>query len=354
MNKLIFIFILMPAGVFISSCTKKDDDTAPASVNYTEIISNTAENVILKTYEDLENKTAALLRSTQTLESSQTQANLEAARTAWTVARSPWEQSEGFLFGPVDQEGLDPSIDSWPVNVTDLNNVLKSNNRLTVDFLAQQEGVLKGFHTIEYLLWGINGQKKTAEFTAREFEYLAAASGVLAADAKKLYGLWKPGGGNFIANMLNAGKGSKLYISQKAALEAVTAGLLTIADEVATGKINTPFEKRDVKQEESHFSSNSKADFADNIRSVKNIYTGRYGQFGTGKSVSAIISLKKSELHATMLRQIDAAISAIENIPGTFSDAITNNRDAVSKALSAVTDLKDTLEKEVQPIISDL
>ncbi|MBK8504820.1 MAG: hypothetical protein IPL46_22985 [Saprospiraceae bacterium] len=113
-------------------------------------------------------------------------------------------------------------MDSWPVNVIDLDNVLSSSDPLTVAFLSQQEGTLKGFHTIEYLLWGESGDKKVTEFTPREFEYLAAASGALAADAQQLFDLWRPSGGNYIANILTAGNGSPVYIRQKSALEEIT------------------------------------------------------------------------------------------------------------------------------------
>lgn len=337
----------------ISSCSIVDDTTIPAA-DYSDILTNIGENVILKTYEDLANKAASLLTATQVLEANPTAANLEEAKTAWAAARSPWEQSEGFLFGPVDQEGLDPSIDSWPVNVIDLNNVLNSSNALTVAFLAQQEGTLKGFHTIEFLLFGESGNKQVGDFTTREFEYLVAASGALAADAQELYDLWKPSGGNYVSNVTKAGNGSQVYISQKAALEEITKALTIIADEVANGKINDPFTQQDLTLEESRFSNNSKADFADNMRSIQNIYTGKFGSFGNGRSISEIIAEKNSGLDAQVKSEIEEAIQSITSIPGTFSDAVFNNAAAVSYAQTKVRNLQATLEEEVLPLISNL
>src|SRR6187549_324226 len=277
MKNLLYSLILLSTPLLFVACN--DDDNDNPTADYSTILHNTGENIVLKTYEALATQAADLQTATQLLETTPTQSNLEAARVAWISTRSPWEQSEGFLFGPVDQEGIDPSLDSWPVNVTDLNNVLTSGNNLTVEFLEQQEGTLKGFHTIEFLLWGVNGNKQVGEFTPREFEYLAAAAGALAADAQKLYDLWKPNGGNFIANVLNAGNGSQVYISQKSALEEITNALVIIADEVGNGKINDPYAQQDLTLEESRFSANSKADFANNIRSIKNIYTGVFGAF---------------------------------------------------------------------------
>jgi putative iron-regulated protein len=352
MNNFLPLILLLSGFLALSSCNDDDDPTPPA--DYSDILDNTGENVILKTYETLASQAAVLQSATQALENNPSQANLDAAKAAWVATRSPWEQSEGFLFGPVDQEGIDPSIDSWPVNVTDLNNVLASGNELTESFLAQQEGTLKGFHTIEFLLWGETGDKQVGDITPREFEYLAAASGVLASDAQQLYDLWKPSGGNFISNILNAGNGSQVYISQKSALEEITNAMIIIADEVGNGKINDPFVQQDLTLEESRFSANSKADFADNIRSIKNIYTGVFDVFGNEHSVSDIIAEKNATLDVKVRAEIDAAIQAIETIPGTFSDAVFNNQASVAAAQQAVRGLQATLEEQVLPIISNL
>jgi uncharacterized iron-regulated protein len=352
MNKSIFYTFLLLGFFSITACDNNDDPTP--TTDYADILDNTGENVILKTYETLAAQAALLQTATQTLENNPTQVNLDAAKSAWVATRSPWEQSEGFLFGPVDQEGIDPSIDSWPVNVIDLNNVLASANPLTVSFLSQQEGTLKGFHTIEFLLWGENGLKQVGDITTREFEYLAAAAGVLADDTQTLYDLWKPSGGNFIANILTAGKGSHVYISQKSALEEITNALIVIADEVGNGKINDPLVQQDLTLEESRFSANSKADFADNIRSIKNMYTGVFSAFGDGHSVSDIIKEKNGAVDAEVMTEIDAAINAIETITGTFSEAVFNNTAAVSAAQQTVRELQSTLEEKVLPIISNL
>lgn len=344
-------FLIVAVVFFFGSCS---DDETTISEDYTAQINNVANNVILKTYEELAIKGNLLKAATDVLQANQTEANLTAAKNAWVAARSPWEQSEGFLFGPVDQEGIDPSIDSWPVNVIDLNNVLSSGNALTIEFLKQQEGTLKGFHTIEFLLWGENGNKKISDFSARQFDYLAACSGVLAEDVNTLYDLWKPTGGNFIKNVLDAGKGSTLYVSQKSALEEISNALIVIADEVGNGKINDPFVASDLTLEESRFSSNSKADFADNMRSIKNIYTGKFDSYGDGKGISDIVKEKNSAVDIEVKAAIDKAISAITNINGTFSQAVFNNRPSIDAAQKAVRDLQELFESKVNPIISEL
>ena len=48
------------------------------------------------------------------------------ACNAWITAREPWEESEAFLFGPVDELGLDPNMDSWPLDQNAIVQILNS------------------------------------------------------------------------------------------------------------------------------------------------------------------------------------------------------------------------------------
>lgn len=350
-----FPLAVLALALVFASCKSDDDPEPQPEANYTAEL-NTAADVILTTYSDLATRASVLKEATVNLEAEQTEANLEAAREAWVAARAPWEKSEGFLFGPVDQEGLDPALDSWPVNVTDLNNVLNSGDPITPEFLAAQEGTLKGFHTIEFLLWGDNlgNPKPVTEISQREFEYLSAASTVLAQNAQQLYDAWRPGAGNYVDNLKNAGNGSQIYVSQKGALEEMANAMAGIADEVGNGKINDPYTQQDLTLEESRFSANSKNDFADNIRSIRNIYSGIYGDQVNGKSMSNIISEADPALDAQIKSEIDAAITSIENIPGTFSDAVFNAPQAVEDAQTKVRTLQETLESQLTPYISGL
>ncbi|MCO5233183.1 MAG: hypothetical protein LC105_03110 [Chitinophagales bacterium] len=345
---LLFVLLIL----IFTSCDKKED--LVEVTNYQAEIENIGLNVILPTYKSLSDASAALKSATITLKNNPTNENLVAAKEAWKEARTYWEQSEGFLFGPVDQEGIDPSIDSWPLNVGDLNAVLFGATPLNENTVNVLEETLKGFHTIEFLLWGENSDKSVDKFTTREFEYLIACSGVLANDTKKLYDLWAPSSGDFIAQLTKAGKGSTIYISEKSALEEIANALVGITDEVGNSKIDDPFSSHDVKLEESHFSNNSKSDFADNIRSVQNIYSGKFKDKGNGISLTTIVRAKNIALDDKIQLQTEAAIQAILNINGTFTNAVITQDISVTKAQQAVRTLQATLEEELLPLISNL
>ena len=93
----------------------------------------------------------------------------KAAALLWITAREPWETSEAFLFGPVADKGLDPNMDSWPLDVDALKNTLASGkfDNLTWEgeFDENDETIaavqnVRGFHTLEFLLF-YNGTPRT-------------------------------------------------------------------------------------------------------------------------------------------------------------------------------------------------
>ena len=86
--------------------------------------------------------------------------NFEAACEAWLKAREPWEKSEAFLFGPVDAKGLDPNMDSWPLDQVAIVQILKSGNYDDLDWTdgdsddaIEAAQNVRGFHTLEFLLF---------------------------------------------------------------------------------------------------------------------------------------------------------------------------------------------------------
>ena len=88
--------------------------------DFTAILTQYADQVVTPTYKDLKEKAWALYNAMVALQAdNRNQSKVDAACTAWRTMRVPWEQSEAVLFGPAGEEtglGLDPSIDSWPLD----------------------------------------------------------------------------------------------------------------------------------------------------------------------------------------------------------------------------------------------
>ncbi|HOS48427.1 MAG TPA: imelysin family protein [Bacteroidia bacterium] len=349
-------FLLLASFVFVASSCNKDDDNATSTptADYQPELKNISQLVITATYLNLNNEAGDLVSAVTNLKNNPTTVNLEAARQAWRETRLPWEQSEAFLFGPVEQQGIDPSIDSWPVNVTDLQNVLAGTGNLTKTYIDGLDGTLKGFHTIEFLLWGTNSNKLIGDFTNREFEYIIGCTESLQGATLQLYNAWQANGQNFEQILYDANSSNPYYPSQKASLQEVVNGMIAICNEVANGKLFEPFSQQDITLEESRFSVNSKQDFADNIRSVENLYLGTFNSGGNGKGISTIIASKNANLDAQVKAKITSSINAIMAIQGTFTSAITSDPQGVQNAIDEVTELQTLLQQNVLTTVINL
>ena len=344
-------------GCSLTGCSDDgDDDTVSAAgeadaFDASTTLNNFANKVVLATYIDLDNKAGELLGAVQALSAATNQAHLELAQNAWKAARMPWEQSEAFLFGPVDTQGLDPALDSWPVNRVDLDGVLGSGQALTAASIDALEDTLKGFHTIEYLLFREGNQRKAEDITPRELEYLVATTENLKAKTAQLASAWAASGENYAGEVANAGTTSTIYKSQKDAMQEMVNGMIVIADEVANGKISDPFNEKDTTLVESQFSFNSISDFQDNIRGIQNVYMGNFTEDGQG--LNEFVNGADADLDARFQTEVQTAIDTIGAIPDPFRDSITAQGAAVQAAIDAVSTVQTTLENDILKLVLD-
>ena len=135
------------------------------------IVDQFVDKVALPTYKDLAEKNKALLEAVQALQKSPSNATFEKACEVWLASRQPWETSEAFLFGPVSELGLDPNMDSWPLDQEGIVQVMKeqkwSSFQWSGEYDEESEAIeaaqsLRGFHTLEYLLFK-DGKARTVK-----------------------------------------------------------------------------------------------------------------------------------------------------------------------------------------------
>lgn len=131
------------------------------------VVDNYVDNVIIPTYRDLRDRNQALYDAVAAFRSAPSDDAFASACSAWLSAREPWERSEAFLFGPVDALGLDPNMDSWPLDQNAIVQILNSGNYDDLDWTDADgddriEAVqsVRGFHTLEFLLFK-NGRPRT-------------------------------------------------------------------------------------------------------------------------------------------------------------------------------------------------
>ena len=149
------------------------------------VVEHVAVAVITPTYGAVAHEALGLKAATEQLAEAPSAATLSAAREAWLQTREHWEQAEAFIFGPVDIGVYDPLLDSWPLNVIDLDAVLASGLDLSPDSIEGFMGSIRGFHAMEYLLWGASGARTPDSLSVRDLAYLNAVAGDVAISASR-------------------------------------------------------------------------------------------------------------------------------------------------------------------------
>jgi len=369
-NKLFLALSLLCMGAVLAGCDDSKTEATEDGYGYefTGVINTYVDDVVLNTYTDMKDKATALYLAVKAYEANPS-IGLTNVCTAWRAMRIPWEQSEGFLFGPAAKLSLDPSLDSWPLDKTQLQSIIDSNIALTKDAIASSN--VHGFHTIEYLIFK-DGSPKTTALSARELSYLTVATEYLRNDTYELWANWI-GKENitdktvlaaleeneteiqyyFSEQFRKAGSAGSLYISKSDAIDQIIDGCIDIASEVGSQKIGGPnatAKKGDLEQAvldvESWYSWNSIDDYANNIVSIRNSYFGgrnKTAATASTNSISAFVKSKNTALDTEITNSIETTINAINSMDRPFRNNLTGAK--VDAAINACSSLELTLGK---------
>jgi putative iron-regulated protein len=340
--------LVLPLTLLGLSCSKNNDpsDNGSNATLKTEVLANIATNVCAASYNDMYAKTLELQVAVTALNATPTDANLETARTKWKAIRTTWEQSEAWLFGPVESENIDPRIDTWPVDFNALETILNGNDDLNEAYVDGLDDALKGFHPIEYLLWGQNGTKTAAQFNQRQRDFLAALTQNLVKLSNEVKDKWANG---YKDQLAKAGSGSTEFATQKDAFLQISDAMADIAGEVGDSKLKEPFDAQDPTLEESPFAKNSIIDFTNNIQGIMDIYQGNF--IVDGKGVEDIVRANNLSLDADIKSKHAAAIAALKAIDKPFGEAIILEQSKVQNAMTKVGELADEINTKLRPFL---
>ena len=377
MKKLIKTAMLVAATALLvvsfGSCNKDPQDNTEEANKATKeaIVKQYLNHAVYPTYTNLANETDRLVENLEALKANKTQANVNAATATFIEARHWWEMSEAFLFGAASDFGIDPHIDSWPLDEDAFNNLMGSPNMIAM--LATDEdgtvageqlgNALLGFHGIEYILFRDGQPRNVAEINDDMLTYVVAVSRDLRNRCFQLEVSWNAnapqdhkdlmdelefnttvnGGDNtYGENMLQSGQAGSTFATFTNALEAIADGCLDIADEVGTSKIGKPHTGEDPTYVESPYSQKSIKDFYDNITSVKNAYMGGMeGQRDESMSLHTYIKDYSADLDAKTLNAIENALAKIQSMKAPFVQFYADA--SAGEAMEACQELSDVM-----------
>lgn len=376
-NTLMVCLLSILLGGFCTSC--KEDSVQTADEKHVAILEQYVNHTIAPTYTNLANYSEQLVTELQTLRADPTQSNLNRACETFLLARSWWEKSEAFLFGAASDFGIDPHIDSWPLDVDAFNTMM--TNTAQIEAMDAEDGdvyageklgnSLLGFHGIEYILFSNGSPKDVSEISDLELIYAVAVAGDLRNHCFQLEVSWLGsvassshcdkveelelnctvnGTYSYGTNLVKAGTLGSTYASSISGLMAIVDGCRTIADEVGTSKIGKPYNGEDPNYIESPYSHKSIEDFYNNILSIENAYMGGIDAERNGElSLHAYVMELDAILDANVMEAINNAKSRIQAMPAPFVENYTNQANA--DAIAACQHLDEVLS-EVNELLS--
>lgn len=339
----------------------KTSPTAPATE---AVLDHLATDVIARNYQRLASATGRLADQLAALENEPRPGNVVAAREAWRTARAYWETGEAHLFGPVDTDGHDPAMDSWPLDQQELAGLLSGDAAIDAEAVARIDGDLKGFHAIEYLLWNrsVTDGRESAHAAAERLAASARQRGMLAAlgldldsHARAMAEAWQ-GDEGYAAQLARAGTPeSRLYPGQKGAVQELTEGMDGIVDELAAAKLGEPLASGRLDGVESPYSRNTRADMRFNLEGIRNLWFGSLDGSDSGLGLRALAS-DPTEVDRALLAA-EGRVAAIGEFNGrkgrlAFAEAIAaadpEQRARIEAAVDAVRELQDRLDKALR------
>ncbi|MBR1849901.1 MAG: peptidase M75 [Bacteroidales bacterium] len=393
-TKHILCVALASATLALAACNngKEENTNDMSAINSaaSQVAAKFVDKTVGPTYSSLAASAEQLASQLATFRDDPTQANLDAACETFLVARSWWEKSEAFLFGIATAEGIDPHIDSWPLDADAFNETMRTPGLMAR--LAGEDGdlaageldkTLLGFHGIEYVIWRNGEHRQVADIDSLSRIYVAAVAGDLRNRCYQLEvgwlgnsapaahrALFEEGGRleelsvtvlqgsySYGENLKNAGKAGSTYVTPLAAVMAIIDGCKTIADEVGTSKIGKPAgidaETADTSYIESPYSQKSIDDFVDNFRSIQNVwYGGVEGNRDANNSLQTFVKNNVDEKLATRVTEaIDDAIAKIDDMTRPFVQNYTSEK--CKTAITACQNV-DAIFSEVNNAIDEL
>jgi predicted lipoprotein len=216
---------------------------APA-VDRSEALRITVNDVLLPAFEAQAQTTAKLRNAITAFAAKPEASSLDQVRVLFRESFIAVKRTEVFHFGPSEDVLLAGAIDSRPINASRLDAMLAEADVLDASFIARQSASARGLPGLEYFLFdsAVQVTERDARLigsdavTLRRRQLLVAISEDLALQTTALLEAWKL----HAAEMITAGKGSKLFPAQKDAVDQVVTGMLYLAEYALVAKLAKP------------------------------------------------------------------------------------------------------------------
>ena len=373
-------FLAGSATLALTATSALADERANVLSNYADIA--------LAGYSDSLVTALALQDAINALVAAPSVETLDVARTAWIASRVPYQQTEVFRFGNPIVDDWEGKVNAWPLDEglmdyvdasyggpTDENefaalNVIANPTfsiagmdvdatvitpELIGEVLNEADGietnVARGYHAIEFLLWGqdlngtdagagdrpytdfVQGDGCTGGNCDRRVDYLTAATDLLITDLEFIIDQWDEDGA----------ARTDLLADPDAGIVAMITGMGSLSyGEQAGQRMRLGLMLNDPEEEHDCFSDNTHNSHYYDGKGVQNVYLGRYeridGTVVEGPGLTSLVAAVDPALDSEVRSKLDitmgaltAIVTAAEN--GMAYDQMLDRQNAEGEAL---------------------
>ena len=343
------------------------------------VLANVGENVVLHTLRDLVERSRTLETATATYAASLSDADRDAARTAFRNTMEAIQRAEVYQLGPAGPvslvtagQGLRDEMYAWPlVNRCRADQETVDPAHASIDTLRLEAINVRGLATIEYLLYETtlnNGCPPSININAmgtwaalgdagvrrNRAEYAHNAAILVRERAEELVRAWET---NFHNQLATAGAGSTVFATSQEGLNALSDALFYVYDIVLDMKLGQPVGIVNCEAEscpeavESPWSNVSIDNIIANLHAFRAAYLGgEPGADGAGFD-DLLRSVGATDLDMRMQQGIEATLTALEAIEGPLATAVVDRNEQVVAAWRALDALMRTLKTELVTVL---
>ena len=339
---------LLVAGVAVgslalSACTSDDGGASkttttqkPVPVDVGEVLQGLADDVITPSYVSLSETLDALGTATDTLCAAPSEANLDAARTAWSAASRAWQSTRPTGVGPAQDDRLMSDI-GFAARATVVDDLLESGDPVDVTAMADEGSAARGIYASEIALFGEGSDTLETADGARRCEYAASVATLSSEAADAVRDQWVDGDATeqFVAGLDGGPESSVALVVNEVAHrldEIDTMGLRDMADassadDLDPDRLGGPADQR--------------------LADRKALLAGVSAAIGDGDTgISALVGAKDPALRDRLVAADETATKDLDALPDSVAEALDDPK-AVDAASKAVAKLKVLLSTEV-------
>jgi uncharacterized protein len=366
-----------------SADARVDGDAPGASFDRRAMLARLANGFLIPTYEAFVAQADGLATAVDTYCAALASppvgdpaATRTAAQTAWRGAIDVWQRADAVLVDPGAMEVATVAnrIYSWPLVSTcalDRDTAARFQAPASYDINTRFDNA-RSLAAVEYLLFVGTGADHTCptapdgwstvvfSLPRARCDLAAAIADDVAAQARQLVSMWKPDGGNYLARLTEAGTAASPLSAQEA-VNLVSDSLFYVDKMTKDMKLGEPagillnscgtVAEPCLAEVEHLYAVHGKEALVANLQALRVAFTGTIDGVDGPAFDDFLNEVGATDLSTQMVAKIDAAIVAVEAIPGNLNDAIVSAPDQVRAAHAAVKAFTDDMKSQFLTVL---